>query len=138
LDRFVQAQTSAFETALGELRAGCKRTHWMWFIFPQMRGLGRSPTAEFYGIQSLQEARAFLAHPLLGPRLACATQAVLALDGRSLAEIFGNPDDLKFRSSMTLFSEAAGGADNIYRQALARYCDGSGDAETLSLLVFRC
>src|SRR4051812_12574295 len=104
LERFVTAQASAFATALDELKAGRKRSHWMWFIFPQLRGLGHSPMAQFYGISSLAEARAYLAHPRLGPRLILCTETVLAVEGRSVHAIFGSPDDMKFRSSMILFA----------------------------------
>ena len=134
LDRFVEAQGPAFETALAELAAGRKRSHWMWFVFPQLRGLGHSPTAQFYGIASLDEARAYLQHPLLGPRLVQCTRAVLAVEGRSVHEIFGSPDDLKFRSSMTLFWRAAGSGEAAFRQALDRYCGGRPDERTLALL----
>ena len=108
LERFVKAQEPVFDTALQELKAGHKRTHWMWFIFPQLKGLGHSPTAQFYGIASIEEARAYLAHPVLGPRITLCTQVVSAHERQSLAEIFGSPDDLKFVSSMTLFAAAAG------------------------------
>lgn len=106
LARFRNAQDAVFHTALAELHTGRKRSHWMWFIFPQLRGLGRSPMARRYGIASIDEARAYLADPLLAKRLNLAIQAVLAAEGRSAHEIFGSPDDLEFRSSMTLFSEA--------------------------------
>jgi len=134
LERFVTAQQPVFEHALAELQAGHKRSHWMWFIFPQLRGLGSSSMATFYGIASLGEARAYLAHPLLGPRLARCTRAVLAVEGRSLHAIFGSPDDMKFRSSMTLFTAAAEEGDNPYRAALDRCCDGQPDERTLALL----
>lgn len=134
LQRFVTAQAPVFETALGELRAGRKRSHWMWFVFPQFRGLGRSATAEFYGIASLDEARAYLAHPLLGSRLEQATHTVLAAQGGSLTAIFGSPDDMKFRSSMTLFRVAAAQDESPYGQALQRWCDGREDDATLALL----
>lgn len=138
LERFVAAQEPVFATALAELQAGRKRTHWMWFIFPQLRGLGHSSTAAFYGIASLDEARAYLAHKLLGPRLARCTNAVLGVEGRTLHEIFGSPDDLKFHSSMTLFAVAADGAAgetaSPYRDALARLCQGRPDPQTLRLL----
>ncbi len=134
LQRFVKAQDPVFATVLEELRAGHKRSHWMWFIFPQLRDLGRSPTAQFYGIASIDEARAYLAHPILGNRLAQATEAVLAVQGRTLHEIFGSPDDLKFRSSMTLFAQAAAGNGDLYRSALDRYCNGQPDEATLKLL----
>jgi len=134
LQRFVDAQEPVFATVLEELQDGRKRSHWMWFIFPQLRGLGRSPTAGFYGIASLAEARAYLAHPTLGPRLEKATSAVLAIQGRTLHAIFGSPDDMKFHSSMTLFASAAGEAVPLYREALARCCDGRMDEATLALL----
>ena len=132
LDRFVAAQAGVFETALAELTAGRKRTHWMWFIFPQLRGLGLSPTAQFYGVGSLAEASAYLSHPLLGPRLEDAVAAVLTCPAQSLHAIFGSPDDLKFRSSMTLFSVA--GPDGPYQSALDRWCGGEPDQRTLDLL----
>ena len=134
LQRFVTAQAPVFEAALAELRAGRKRSHWMWFVFPQLRGLGVSPTAQFYGLASLAGARAYLAHPLLGQRLKLCTQAVLAVEGRSLAAIFGSPDDMKFRSSMTVFARAAGDGATMFHQALDRYADGRMDERTLALL----
>jgi uncharacterized protein (DUF1810 family) len=135
LERFVTAQAPVFAAALDELELGQKRSHWMWFVFPQLRGLGHSSMAEFYGIGSLDEARAYLAHPLLGPRLMLCTQAVLAIEGRSLHAIFGSPDDLKFRSSMTLFSLAvAEVGESAFRQAMDRYCEGRADERTLALL----
>lgn len=133
LDRFKLAQAPVFETVLRELRDGCKQTHWMWFVFPQMRGLGRSPAAQHFGIASLGEAQAYLADPVLSERLRLATEAVLAIEGRSLMDIFGSPDDLKFRSSMTLF-EVASGKDPIFTKALQTYCNGVRDAQTLALL----
>ena len=108
LERFVRAQADVFPQVLAELCAGEKRSHWIWFIFPQMKGLGRSSLAEFYGIGSLAEAQAYARHPVLGPRLAQCTQLVNQVEGRSIREILGYPDDLKFRSSMTLFAHAAG------------------------------
>lgn len=134
LQRFVVAQACAFDTALSELRVGRKQSHWMWFIFPQMRGLGRSPTAQFFGLRSLDEARAYLAHPTLGPRLELATRTVLALESRSLNAIFGSPDDVKFCSSMTLFSLAAPDGVSPFRAALNRWCRGGLDAATLAVL----
>lgn len=133
LDRFLTAQAGVFDTALAELRAGHKRTHWMWFVFPQMRGLGLSATAEKYGIVSLEEARAYLAHPVLGGRLRQCTEAVLQVEGRTLHEIFGSPDDMKFASSMTLFALADMASDSLFRQALDRYCYGRLDRRTLDL-----
>jgi uncharacterized protein (DUF1810 family) len=134
LDRFVSAQAGIFDTALSELEAGHKRSHWMWFIFPQMRGLGISSTAQKYGIVSLDEAKAYLTHPMLGDRLRRCTEAVLEVKGRTLHQIFGSPDDMKFGSSMTLFALADGTSDSIYRQAIDRYCDGKMDRRTLDLL----
>jgi uncharacterized protein (DUF1810 family) len=123
-----------FATVVAELTAGRKKSHWMWFIFPQLRGLGRSSLAEFYGIRSLDEARAYLAHPELGTRLTACTERVLALEGSSLDAIFGSPDDLKFRSSMTLFSLASVKICNAFQRALDRYCDGHVDERTMALL----
>jgi uncharacterized protein (DUF1810 family) len=134
LERFMTAQTGVFDTALAELRTGHKRSHWMWFVFPQLRGLGTSPAATFYGIASLAEARAYLAHPELGPRLLLCTRAVLAVERRSLHAIFGSPDDVKFCSCMTLFTLASGEGDNLFRRALQRYCAGLMDERTLKLL----
>jgi uncharacterized protein (DUF1810 family) len=135
LRRFVEAQAPVVEAAIGELKAGRKRSHWMWFIFPQLAGLGSSPTARFFGISGLEEAQAYLAHPVLGPRLRACTQAMLALEGRSLNGILGSPDDLKFRSSMTLFDRAADGREPLFREALVRYCQGEPDSRTLELLA---
>jgi uncharacterized protein (DUF1810 family) len=134
LQRFVAAQAPIFDAALAELKAGRKRSHWMWFIFPQHRALGRSHRAHIYGIASLDEARAYLAHPVLGPRLETCTKAVLACGGSSLHAIFGSPDDMKFRSSMTLFALASPDAESIFTQALKRWCDGKMDAQTLGLV----
>ncbi|MGJ7042200.1 uncharacterized protein (DUF1810 family) [Shinella sp. BE166] len=134
LSRFVAAQDLVFDTVLAELRAARKETHWMWFVFPQLRALGRSRTANFYGIGSIDEARAYLSHPLLAERLARAVDAVLGVS-RPAQEIFGSPDDLKFRSSMTLFSEVAGGEDGErFRRALQRFFAGEPDSRTLDLL----
>ncbi|HEV7249512.1 MAG TPA: DUF1810 domain-containing protein [Shinella sp.] len=133
LDRFKLAQAPVFEMVLRELRDGCKQTHWMWFVFPQMRGLGRSPAARHFGIVSLGEAQAYLADPVLSERLRLATEAVLAIKGRSLLAIFGSPDDQKFRSSMTLF-EVASGKDPLFTEALQTCCNGVRDAQTLALL----
>ncbi|MCA8933523.1 MAG: DUF1810 domain-containing protein [Rhodospirillaceae bacterium] len=134
LARFVDAQAPVFEAALAELRAGRKRSHWMWFVFPQMRGLGLSSMAHHYGISGPAEARAYLAHPLLGPRLVEATQAVLGHPDTTVHAIFGSPDDMKFRSSMTLFAYADAGGGGPYRQALDTFCGGEEDAATLALL----
>ena len=134
LERFVTAQESVFPRVLTELKAGRKRTHWMWFVFPQLRGLGRSSMAMFYGIASLHEARAYLAYPLLGPRLDHCTRTVLEVEAGSLHEIFGSPDDMKFQSSMTLFAMAAADPASLFYKALDRLCGGALDAQTLRLL----
>ena len=134
LSRFVAAQDLVFDAALDELRAGRKETHWMWFVFPQLRALGRSPTANFYGIGSIDEARAYLRHPVLAKRLAQAIDAVLGVAGRSAQEIFGSPDDLKFRSSMTLFNEAAGEDGARFELALDRFFAGERDRLTLEII----
>jgi uncharacterized protein (DUF1810 family) len=134
LRRFVTAQAPVFDTVLAELRAGRKRSHWMWFVFPQLRGLGHSTTARFYGISSIEEARAYLAHPLLGPRLDLCTRIVLTGESSTLHAILGSPDDMKFRSCMTLFSLATDDSDNPFRDALHRWCAGRPDEQTLVLL----
>jgi len=133
LQRFVDAQQSVFEDVLEELRRGQKSSHWMWFIFPQIKGLGYSSMAQRYAIQSLAEAQAYLAHPVLGPRLRECTARVNAVEGRSIQQILGYPDDLKFKSSMTLFMQAA--EDNaIFLAALTKYFDGELDPLTLDRL----
>jgi len=134
LKRFVSAQAPVFDTALAELAAGSKKSHWMWFIFPQLAGLGHSFMAQFYGIDSIEEARAYLDHEVLGERLVRCTRAVLAVEDRSLHAVFGSPDDLKFRSSMTLFASAAPKGDGIFGKALDQCCAGLADEHTLSLL----
>lgn len=135
LDRFVSAQAMAYAQALDELCEGRKRSHWMWFIFPQLRGLGLSQTAQHFGMSGVEEAHAYLAHPLLGPRLRACVEAVLAIEGPSLHAIFGSPDDLKFVSSMTLYSAASvDERSNPFELAIARLCAGQPDARTLSLL----
>lgn len=133
LQRFVEAQDRVYDDARRELAAGRKTTHWMWFVFPQLRGLGRSATAHHYGIASREEALAYLDDPLLGRRLRDCTELVLALPGRSAHAIFGSPDDLKFRSSMTLFAAVAPG-HSPFRRALEKYFDGVPDEATLALL----
>jgi uncharacterized protein (DUF1810 family) len=132
LDRFVEAQAGTYDAALAELSAGRKRTHWMWFVFPQLAGLGSSPAARRYAITGLAEARDYLAHPVLGPRLAEAARALLGVEGRSAGQILGHPDDLKLRSSMTLFAEAADDPA-VFRAVLDKYYDGP-DPRTLELL----
>ena len=134
LQRFLDAQASTYTQAHAELAAGEKRTHWMWFIFPQIRGLGSSPMAQRYAVQSIEEARAYLAHPILGERLRACTALVLAVQDKAIADIFGYPDDLKFHSSITLFAKANDGDDSVFQQALARYFHHKRDAATLALL----
>jgi len=133
LRRFVEAQDPVISEAKKELRAGRKRSHWMWFVFPQMDGLGRSRMARRYAISSRTEAEAYLAHPILGPRLRECTGLVNAVQGRSANEIFGSPDDLKFRSSMTLF-DAVADDPTPFRTALETYYDGDPDPKTIELL----
>ncbi len=132
LERFVEAQAPIYDRALAEIRAGAKRSHWMWFIFPQVAGLGFSPMAQAYAISGLPEARAYLAHPVLGPRLIACAQAAVAVEGRGAREVFGSPDDMKFRSCMTLFAHAS--SEPVFRQALARYFDGAEDPLTVAKL----
>ncbi|GCA48412.1 hypothetical protein KGO5_00840 [Sinorhizobium sp. KGO-5] len=133
LERFVAAQESTYPAALAELRAGAKRTHWMWFIFPQTAGLGHSPTAQFYALSGLGEARAYVGHPLLGRRILECTEAVNGVRGRTALDIFGRPDDLKFCSSMTLFEAAAPDVD-AFTRALDLYFDGVRDKRTIEIL----
>ena len=133
LERFVEAQNPLFDQVTSELRAGRKMSHWMWFIFPQIQGLGRSPTAIEYAISGLEEARAYLAHPVLGPRLKECTQLILRVENRPLAQILRSPDDMKFRSSMTLFAQVSPD-DDIFEKALQKYFRGVPDQLTLDRL----
>jgi uncharacterized protein (DUF1810 family) len=132
LHRFVDAQAPLYAQVMSELRDGRKRSHWMWFVFPQIAGLGHSAMAHRYAITSCDEALAYLEHPTLGPRLRECTQTVCAIEDRSIGEIFGGPDDLKFRSSMTLFEAVSG--DPIFRSALDKFCAGERDPATLAIL----
>lgn len=136
LQHFVVAQEPVFARVLAELAAGCKQSHWMWFVFPQLTGLASSATARRYALAGLEEARAYLTHPLLGARLRECTRRVNAIEGRSVEEIFGYPDYLKFRSCMTLFAHAAGDASEgrEFHAALAKYYRGEPDAATVKLL----
>ena len=134
LARFLAAQSPVIDRVLAELRAGCKASHWMWFVFPQLGALGRSGTARFYGIEDLEHARRYLAHPVLGPRLLECTRAVLAHGDKSAHAIFGSPDDLKFRSCMTLF-DLAGPQHPEFRQALEQFYGGEPDPVTVGLLA---
>src|SRR5215471_13830878 len=133
LSRFVQAQEDDYERALSAIRSGAQRTHSMWYIFPQLDGLGVSPTAKYYGIKSIEEAPAYLEHPLLGPRLLECAEAVLAIKGRSAREIFGSPDDLKLKSCATLFASVLP-PGSAFERLLKQYYGGERDAKTLQLL----
>ncbi len=133
LNRFILAQEKDYAPALAEIRSGRKRTHWMWYIFPQIDGLGFSQTARRYAIRGLDEARAYLEHPVLGPRLRECAEAVLAVQGRSAREIFGAPDDLKLRSCGTLFAEVSA-EGSVFRRVLEEYFGGDADGRTLALL----
>ncbi|MGA7827029.1 MAG: DUF1810 domain-containing protein [Geobacteraceae bacterium] len=134
LDRFISAQERSYDSVLAELRSGQKRSHWMWFIFPQIVGLGRSSTAQHYAIKSLEEARQYLNHPLLGPRLLECAGAVAVIEGRSVEAIFGYPDDLKLRSSMTLFASVAQDPHSVFNQVLDKYFQGEPDIRTLQIM----
>lgn len=131
LERFVNAQDAVYERVLSELRSGCKTGHWMWFIFPQLKGLGRSSIARRFGIASRAEAEAYLAHPVLGPRLVECTRLVNLIENRAAQEIFGHIDTLKFRSSATLFAEVAPDAA-VFQEALRKYFGGHPDPLTLA------
>lgn len=133
LARFVAAQQSVYEDALAELREGYKVTHWMWFIFPQIDGLGQSSMSRYYSIKNEQEARQYLAHPVLGPRLLECAEAVLAIEGESALDIFGSPDDMKLRSSMTLFA-CLSRSRSVFTRVLDKYFEGRPDRMTLRLL----
>ena len=133
LDRFLEAQEDAYDTALDELKAGRKRSHWIWFVFPQMAGLGHSPTAQHYGIRSLEESQAYLAHPILGARLHECLKALQLVETSDAREVFGDLDAMKFRSSLTLFAEADPG-DAIIEAALDHWFGGAKDEKTLQLL----
>ena len=133
LARFVEAQEADYDTAISEIRSGRKRSHWMWYIFPQFDGLGTSATSRHYAIKSVAEAEAYLRHPVLGPRLRESIQAVLAIQGRSAHEVFGSPDDMKLRSCATLFASLSP-ADSVFDQLLRRYFGGERDDKTLRLI----
>jgi uncharacterized protein (DUF1810 family) len=134
LERFVEAQAGVYARAGAELRSGRKQSHWMWFVFPQIRGLGSSEMAVRYAISGREEARAYLDHPVLGPRLQECTETVVELEGKSVEEIFGYPDDLKFHSSMTLFAEVVGPSERVFHKALKKYFGGKMDQATLARL----
>ena len=132
LSRFITAQERSYDTALREIKSGRKRTHWMWYIFPQIAGLGFSSTAQFYAISSMQEAKDYYAHPVLGKRLVEISEALLALDTSDAGAVMGYPDDLKLRSSMTLFLAASG--DAVFQKVLDKFYSGKPDSKTLSIL----
>ncbi|MFI5342276.1 MAG: DUF1810 domain-containing protein [Candidatus Methylomirabilales bacterium] len=133
LTRFVRAQENDYEQALSEIRTGRKRTHWMWYIFPQFDGLAFSSTSKYYSIKSVAEAKAYLDHPLLGPRLLECAEAAVRVEGRSATDIFGTPDDLKLRSCATLFA-CVSPRDSVFDRLLAKYYRGERDDKTLQLL----
>ncbi len=132
LNRFISAQERSYDAALREIKAGHKRTHWMWYIFPQIAGLGFSSTAQFYAISSMQEAKDYYAHPVLGKRLVEISEALLTLDTSDAGAVMGYPDDLKLRSSMTLFLAASG--DAVFQKVLDKFYSGKPDSKTLSIL----
>lgn len=133
LQRFVDAQAHSYDRALAELRAGCKTSHWIWYVFPQMKGLGFSEASQFFGLSGLDEARAYLAHPVLGPHLCECVQAMLEAGDSNADDLLGFTDAMKFRSSMTLFAQAAP-QDALFAQALTRFFAGEPDRKTLDLL----
>ena len=133
LGRFVRAQEDDYEQALAEIRAGRKRSHWIWYIFPQVDGLAFSSTSKYYAIKGAEEARAYLDHPVLGPRLRECAEAILGVEGRSAREILGSPDDLKLRSCATLFASVSP-PDSVFDRVLAKYYEGRRDERTLELL----
>ena len=133
LERFAEAQEGMYEQALAEIRRGRKQSHWMWFVFPQFDGLGVSATSRRYAVKSVDEARAYLAHPVLGPRLIECAEAMLGVDGRSARQILGSPDDLKLRSCATLFAQVSP-AGSAFHQILDKYFGGQPDDRTLSLI----
>ena len=133
LQRFIDAQSSSYQTALSEIKSGRKRSHWMWFIFPQIQGLGLSETARTYALADAQEAADYLAHPVLGTRLLEICQALLGLASNDAHHIFGSPDDLKLKSSMTLFASL--GTNPVFQRVLDKFCHGARDDKTLRILA---
>ena len=133
LARFVEAQAGVYDQALAEIRGGRKRSHWMWYVFPQLDGLGFSPTSRRYSIKSLAEAEAYLSHPVLGPRLVACAEAALGVEGRTASAIFGSPDDLKLRSCATLFA-CVSPPGSVFDRLLGKYYRGGRDGKTLQLL----
>ncbi|RZJ29305.1 MAG: DUF1810 domain-containing protein [Flavobacterium sp.] len=133
LDRFLDAHRQSYDAALREISSGRKLTHWMWFIFPQLKGLGRSETALYYGIENIAEAEAYLAHEVLGKHLVEISEALLSVENKSANAVFGYPDDLKLHSSMTLFSQVQN-SNPVFRKVLDNYFNGADDGKTMSLL----
>lgn len=133
LNRFIQAQANSYDKALAELKNGHKQSHWMWYIFPQLDGLGHSSTAKYYAIKSLAEAEQYLNHPILGKRLLACTEAVLAVNGKTILEILGFPDNLKLHSSITLFAQIAR-SNPVFTEVMDKYFAGKQDVKTLALL----
>lgn len=133
LMRFVQAQAGDYEDAFAEIQAGRKQSHWMWYVFPQFLGLGSSPTSMQYAIRSREEAAAYLAHPILGPRLVQCAEAVLQIEGRSALEVFGSPDDMKLRSSATLFASVSS-EGSVFHRIIDKYFAGKQDGRTIELI----
>lgn len=133
LDRFLKGQARNYDAALREIQSGCKRSHWMWYVFPQIQGLGYSSTAQYYAIRDLGEAKAYLQHPILRERLLEISNALLTLDSHNASAVFGWPDDLKLRSSMTLFAEAEPECE-VFQKVLDQYFHGKKDESTLSIL----
>jgi len=134
LRRFLTAQERNYASVVAELRSGQKQTHWIWYIFPQIDGLGHSPTARLYAIKSIEEARQYLSHPILGARLLECAELVLSIEGRSVSAIFGYPDDLKLKSSMSLFASVAENPHSVFIRVIEKYFNGEPDERTLALL----
>ena len=134
LNRFIKAQENSYEEALSEIKSGRKRSHWMWYIFPQYKGLGFSETSKYYSIKDLDEARKYLKHPILGERLKLITNELLALNENNANKVFGSPDDLKLKSSMTLFAAIDTSEENIFNAVLDKYFNGQTDYKTLTLI----
>jgi uncharacterized protein (DUF1810 family) len=134
LNRFIKAQENSYEQALSEIKAGRKRSHWMWYIFPQFKGLGFSDTSKYYSIKDLDEAKRYLNHPILGERLKTITNELLALNENNANKVFGSPDDLKLKSSMTLFATINISEENIFNAVLDKYFNGQTDNKTLTLI----
>lgn len=134
LNRFIKAQENSYEEALSEIRSGRKRSHWMWYIFPQFKGLGFSETSKYYSIKDLDEAKRYLNHPILGERLKLITKELLALNENNANKVFGSPDDLKLKSSMTLFAAINTSEENIFIAVLDKYFNGQTDNKTLTLI----